>query len=1039
MRLTVILCTVAIPAAFGPAIAGEPDSKPYFRHPAISAGGETVAFSYGGDIYTVPSSGGAAKLVVAGEAFDSHPSFSPDGRYLAFTSSRSGGGDVYTLDLESGDVKRLTYHSSADTVEGWGPDSKWVYFSAQRRRVFYNVDVLKVPVEGGGPVAVVDDLLAEEASSTVSPDGREIAFVQTLRQRLWFRRGPFNEVPNEIWIKSNTPETVDYRLLSSMKAKSLWPMWAPDGAGIYFVSDLDQQDGHENLFFKPLGGGETVKLTDFDSGRIFWPDQARSEGSIVFEHDFEIWRWSPGSEAAKIDIEVDTPEPPTPQSVSTMESPISDFDVSPDNERVAFILHGEVFLGTLDGTGEAEAAANISNTPQREASLGWTADGKGLVYTSDRSGDPDVFYYDLAAREERRLTDSPQRELFPVVSPDGRWCVYYRGLREIRLLDLRDGSDSLLAEGFFLKDTVYDYGTLSWSPDSEWVAFVDSDTLGFRNVKVVNIRAKDAKQISFLPNITAFYIHWAPDGSSIVFTSGSFTRYRHIFRVDLTENPESGSDPTPSVEVDLDGIKDRLHQLITYGDKAYGLGLTPDGENVVTYMAGFGESNLYAIPTAPTARGPLKKLASSSYASRMRAAGDDESFWYLSQGKINSLPYAGGEPKIWPISAELEIDFHREKLHVFTEAWRIFLDCWPEKDFNGLDWREVYDRHLPYARGAQTYEDLSTIIEIMMGELNASHVRNRFPSEQGEPTADLGLVFGQAELERTGDYRVEEVVKGGPMDGEPAGSVVGLYLLEIEGAELGKGVNINSLLNGRAGKQLTLTLADSPAGDGARKVIVDPVSANDARELSYGNWIEARKAYVEERSGGRLGYVHIRDMSLDALAQLERDLDAEIYAKDGVVVDLRFNDGGFTATYMIDVMARKPSGINDYRGQFTVPNNLAVGNNFMYRPTIVLQNNHTISDGEIFLARYRHLEMGRTVGTPSAGWSLSITSKSLLNGASLRLPWTTDKSIDGESLDEFPRYPDITVDNPIGLDWSRSDPQADTAITALLEQIDEER
>jgi Tol biopolymer transport system component/C-terminal processing protease CtpA/Prc len=1037
--LTIILLTVAILATFGPAIAGEPDSKPYFRHPAISAGGETVAFSHGGDIYTVPSSGGAAKLVVADTAFDSHPSFSPDGRYLAFTSSRSGGGDVYTLDLESGDVTRLTYHSSADTVEGWGPDSQWVYFSAQRRRVFYNVDVFKVPVEGGGPVAVVDDLMAEEASSTVSPDGREIAFVETLRQRLWFRRGPFNEVPNEIWIKSNTPETVDYRLLSSMKAKSLWPMWAPDGAGIYFVSDLDQQDGHENLFFKPLGGGETRKLTDFDSGRIFWPDLARSEGSIVFEHEFEIWRWSPGSGAAPIDIEVETRKPPDPQSVSTMENGISDFDVSPDNERVAFILHGEVFLGPLDGAGDAESTANISNTPQREASLSWAADGEGLVYTSDRSGDPDIFYYDLAAREERRLSDSPQRELFPVVSPDGRWCAYYRGIHEIRLLDLRDGSDSLLAEGLFLKDTAYDYGTLSWSPDSKWVAFVDSDTLNFRNVKVVNIHAKEAQQISFLPNVTAFYIHWAPDGSFIVFTSGSFTRYRHLFRIDLTEKPGSSADAKPYVKLELDGIKDRLHRLNTYGDKAYGLGLTPDGKSVVTYMSAFGESNLYAIPTAPTARQPLEKLASSSYATRMRAARDDESFWYLSQGKIYSLPYAGGSPKTWLIPAELEIDFHREKLQVFTEAWRIFFDCWPEKDFNGLDWREVYERYLPHARGAQTYEDLSTIIEIMMGELNASHVRNDYYSGQGEPTADLGLVFDQAELERTGGYRIKEVVKGGPMDGEPGGSVAGLYLLEIEGAELGKGVNINSLLAGRAGKRLTLTLADSPAGDGARKAIVEPVSDHDARDLSYSNWIEARKAYVEERSGGRLGYVHIRDMSLEALAQLERDLDAEIYAKEGVVVDLRFNDGGFTATYMIDHLARKPSGINDYRGQFMVPHNLAVGDNFMYRPTIVLQNNHTISDGEIFLESYSHLGIGRTVGTPSTGWSLSITSKSLLNGSSLRLPWTVNRTIDGASLDEYPRYPDITVDNPIGLDWSRSDPQADTAITVLLEQIAHER
>ncbi len=262
-------------------------------------------------------------------------------------------------------------------------------------------------------------------------------------------------------------------------------------------------------------------------------------------------------------------------------------------------------------------------------------------------------------------------------------------------------------------------------------------------------------------------------------------------------------------------------------------------------------------------------------------------------------------------------------------------------------------------------------------------------------------------------------------------------MLKINDAQLGKGVNINSLLNGRAAKLLTLRLADFPAGDGARKVIVEPVSGDEARDLNYRNSIEARRATVAKRRGGRLDYVHIREMSLAAVAQLKRNLDAEMCAKDGIVVDLRFNDGGFTATYMIDLFTRKPSGINDYHDRFPVPHSLAVGNDFMYRRTIVLQNNHTINDGEVFLESYSHQGMGKTVGTPSTGWCLSITSRSLLNGASLRLPWTVDETMDGESLDEYPRYPDITVDNPIGLDWTKSDPQSDTAIEALLEQIDE--
>jgi len=1020
----------------GASFADEPDSKPYFRHPAVSADGETVAFSYGGDLYTVPSTGGDATLLVGDRSFDSHPSFSPDGRYLAFTSSRSGGGDVYTVDLKSTEIKRLTYHSSADKVEGWGPESKWVYFSAERQRVFYNLDVFKVPVEGGSPVAVVDDILEEEASSTLSPDGREVAYVRTIRQRLWFRRGPFSDVPNEIWIKSSTPETKDYRLFSSMKAKSIWPMWTPDGGGIYFVSDLDQKDGHENLFYKSLSGGEATKLTAFDEGRIFWPDMARREGSVVFEHNFEIWRWSPDAKPKPIDIAVDSPKPDDPASVSTKESGISEFALSPGDKSVAFVLHGEVFLAAMADSVQEERALNISNTAYLESSPGWTSDGGGLVYTSDRNGNSDIFYYDIADKSERQLTDSRQQDQFPAVSPDGKWCAYYRGIREIRLLDLQSGGDSLLAEGFFLKDSAYGYGSLSWSPDSRWIAYVDSDELEFRNVKVVDIDKREPQQISFLSNVTAFYLHWAPDGSFIVFTSGSFTRTRHLFRVDLTKNPSPGVHTKPRKKVEIEGIKNRLHQLNTYVERAYGLGLTADGKSVLTFMAALGGADIFAVPTDPDVRGPLQKLTSAGFGGPTAQGADGKSFWYLNQGKLWNLPYTGGEPTVRLIPAELEIDFHGEKLQVFNEAWQTFFDCWPVKGFNGLDWEEVYDRFLPLARGAQTNEDLSAIINIMMGELNGSHVKNHYSSGSGDPTADLGVAFDQTELEETGRYKIKAVAAGGPLDLEGGGSVVGRYLLRVGETELGRNSNIHSLLNNRAGTELTLTLAESAGGDGAREIAVKPLSGSGAQDLRYSNWVDARRAYVAKAGVGRLGYLHIRYMSLDMLAKLKRDLDSEMFEKDGVVVDLRFNDGGFTGTYMIDMFLRKPSIMQSYRGEKIIPHSLAVGNNFMYRPTIVLQNTATISNGEEFLEMYRHLGLGKTVGLPTTGWDLAITSKNLLNGSSLRLPWNDVESLAGLSLDKGPRYPDITVDNPIGLDWAASDPQADAAIKALLEQID---
>jgi C-terminal processing protease CtpA/Prc len=371
---------------------------------------------------------------------------------------------------------------------------------------------------------------------------------------------------------------------------------------------------------------------------------------------------------------------------------------------------------------------------------------------------------------------------------------------------------------------------------------------------------------------------------------------------------------------------------------------------------------------------------------------------------------------------------------MFDEAWSMLDRDFFDARFNGRDWKALRAQFQPYVAGARTPDELRRIISLMIGELNASHSGIGGPRGPGAPprehVGDLGLRFDRDAYEGGKGLVVREVVPLGPAAIE--GSIKpGDRLVSIDGTAITATTNLDALLRNKVDDRLTLGIE---AATGVRNVVVRPVSVGSAQNLAYRAWVNGRRAYVERVSGGRLGYVHMPDMSEESLNRLYLDLDAQNQAKQGVVVDIRNNNGGFVNGYALDVLSRRNYLTMIPRDLFPVPARQALGQRALGLPTALVTNESTLSDGEDFTEGYRTLQLGKVVGQPTAGWIIFTGAERLIDGSTVRRPGYRILGSKGDEMEMHPRAVDIAVERPLGEDAAGRDAQLDAAIAALLGQ-----
>ena len=1039
---------------------------PLMMEPALSPNHSEIAFVSGGDIWTVAATGGEARLLVSNPATESRPLYSPDGTRIAFVSTRTGIADLYVLNLRDGALKRLTFDDARNELNAWSPDGKGLYYSSNRGDISNMNDLYKIPVDGGTPIAVSADRYGDESQAAPHPTNGTIAFTSgSMAVSQWWRKGHAHIDETRFTLLTPASDTgiPRYEPLLNNHAKNLWPMWSADGKHLYFVSDVS---GVENVWVL-APGGQPRQVTHFTGGRVLWPDIAHDGKSIVFERDFAIWNLDPATgKASAVPITLrGAPAGPATTHLS-MTANFSGLELSPDGKKVAFVARGQIFAASSKNGG---TAVRLTHTSTQENQLAWAPNNRQLAFVSDREGVEQIYLYDLAKEAETRLSTGVMKDQNPVWSPDGKQLAYVRDGRELHVLTVDTKADRVLNTQKYRNLTGFASTPVSWSPDGEWLAYFGGDTRGFRNVTMVPAAGGPERVASYLANMFSDHVSWSPDRTYLLFATSQRTENSSVARIDLVprtpqfredqfrdlfrdERPQTSPQPvepasispatapadspaallntkpktTKPVRIEFEGIRRRLALLPLELDATSPV-ISPDGKVLLFFASsGGGQQNLYTYSLDDLAKEPAVPRQLTSTAGRKANAqfsADGKEVYFLEAGRIQIVTVETRAVRPLAVTAELNIDFDKEKREVFHQAWTTVNETYYDPKFHGANWSDLRGQYSRKVEAARTPDETRRVISLMIGELNSSHsgIGTGLGAGPQPATGRLGLVINPV------DNTITQVTPLGPAD--VAGIQAGEKLLSVDGRAVDASLNLDELLQYKIGKRTVLSTSSK------KNIALLPISGAAEKQLFYRKWVDDRRAYVNKASNGRLGYVHIADMSQQALSQLHIDLDTENHSREGVVIDIRGNNGGFVNAYALDIFSRQPYLTMTPRDHPSSPARSMLGQRSLELPTVLVTNQNSLSDAEDFTEGYRSLKLGKVVGEPTAGWIIYTGSEQLIDGSVLRRPFIKITANDGTDMELRPRPVDVEVDRPVGESYSGHDAQLDAAVKTLLSGI----
>ncbi|HEX3584324.1 MAG TPA: S41 family peptidase, partial [Thermoanaerobaculia bacterium] len=657
-----------------------------------------------------------------------------------------------------------------------------------------------------------------------------------------------------------------------------------------------------------------------------------------------------------------------------------------------------------------------------------------------------------------QLTSGDSTDVAPRVSPDGKLIAFTRSSRDLVVLDLANNQTHTVASGHFDRPPYLSDRSLDWSPDSKWIAYLTGGEPAsgpFVNAWVVPAAGGEKpRAVSFIANGNVDSLTWSRDGKFIVLVTGQRTEQNQIARIDLVpqtpklreeefqnlfkaeekSDKEKEKKTPPAVSIDFNGIRDRARVLPIAFD-AGELAMSPDGK-WIAFSANVGDDqNVYVysideLATEPAV--PKQVSATSGRKGNLQFSPDSKEVWYLDDGKIIAATIEPSKTRTVGVSAEMDIDFDREKKEAFRQAWTWEGDNFFDPKMHGVDWNAIRAEFEPRVDAARNGEEFRRLLSMMVGELNASHLGAGPPAGSIRTTTGrIGVRFDRDEYESHGVLKVSEIIPLGPAD--VAKMKVGDVILAVDGTPVTASTNFDALLDYKIGKRTVLSVAQTvmPAHD----VVLQPISGRAEQPLTYRGWVAANRDYVNRVSNGRLGYVHMYDMSWESLQRLFLDLDAENRSHEGVVIDLRNNHGGFVNPYAIDVFTRRSYLTMIGRDFPPSPSRSILGQRALERPTVLVINRHSLSDAEDFTEGYRALKVGKVVGEPTAGWIIYTSNFPLLDGTSFRLPSVRVLDAEGKDMELHPRPVDRLVIRPIGESYEGKDSQLDAAVEELVKQL----
>jgi len=1040
------LALFAVPAALEGAARG---ALP--RYPAVSATG--IVFTAGGDLWSVPRAGGTARRLTAQPGLERFARFSPDGRWLAFTGQAAGDDDVYLMPAGGGEPERLTWHpdigagtarlGADDMVVGWTPDGREVVFRSRRESVVRAYSRLyTVGLDGSlpRPLTGFDAGLADLAA-----DGRLVVTRPFLEARTWKRYA--GGLQSDLWLVDRP--SGEPRRLTDHPGFDSAPMWGGDGA-LYFLSDRPARDGRfsrRNLFRLDVATGAVRQLTHHADFDVLWP--SFGAGAIVYQLGGALRLFDL---AGGVDREVPIAVPETAFDLAARPQPLADFveevAASPDGSRVLVVARGDLFVGAAAG-----AWHNITATQGvRERAAAWSPDGRSIAVVSDAGGEDAIVVLPAdGSTPPRALTGPmPGRPEGLVWSPDSRSVAWTDATRTLWLLALDGGPPVPVDrdERGTPRDPVFspDGRLLAWSkPDGKGLSEVWAwEVGGDRRVRLSPPWADAARpafdragafvfwiaRANLQPSRDAFEERWIFQDTDVIVAAPLRASTRSP--VALGEAPAA---PDLAAPLDLDGVAGRAVRLPV-----------PPGR--FPQLVG-GDGAVYFLSVDPAQRDGRRPVARYTLATRaVETVLESTGSFALSAdgraiawrdgerlGTCPARPHQDDERVELPLDTlTAEIDPRAEWRQELREAWRHLRDRFYDPALHGVDWPAVWTRTsalLPQLAGR---DDLDFLIGEMIGELNVSHAYVEPPGADRPERVPVGLLGCDLDVDR-GRYRFARILRGEPGNPErraplaaPGVSVrEGEYLLAVDGHELVPPANPYRPFAGATLREVTLRVGPDPSGAGSREITVEPVASDLA--LRTWAWVTDNRRRVDEATAGRVGYVHVPDTGLPGWAEFVRALRAQ-GDRDGLIVDLRFNAGGYIPDMFVELLARRPLNWWAPRvGPLTRTPQLVTPAAQVY-----LVNGYTSSGGDALAWYARRIGLGPLVGTRTWGGMVGIESVlHLVGGGTVTAPgWAF---VDPEGRWDIERVgvaPDVEID---ALPASDADPQLERAVAEVVARL----
>ena len=1067
----IILSTLLLAAATLCFAATSSEAR-WLRQSCISPDGASVAFAYQGDIFVVPSAGGAARQLTTNPAHDTEPIWTPDGKHIVFASMREGSKDIWAVPAEGGAPLRLTDYGKNETPLAVGPDGQ-VYFSA---------DIQEDPVSAvfPGDYKLYSVSLPEALASGKVPAPRQLMSVQvenlsinasgTILYEDWkgyedpFRKHHTSAVTRDIW----KLEGGRYTQLTHYVGEDRNPVFAPDGKGFYYLSEqntgdekVDSWGGDSNIWASDISGAKPRRITSFKGAPVRYLSIS-AKGTLCFSWNGDLYTLAPGGKPQKLAISVVKDVNEKQQIFKTGISSADEIAVSPNGKEIAIIARGDVYVTTLD----LKDTRRITDTPQQERGVSFGKDGRSLYYASERDGEWAIWRTELNDKKdkyftfsydtkEERVTPKGQTCFQPSVSPDGKWLAYLRDRTEIVVQPVSGGRQKVLLPAGI--NYSYSDGDLpfAWSPDSRYILTGYQGGGRMYNDDIALISVDDSSLTDLtLSGYTDGSFRWALGGKAMTWESdragyrshgswgaegdiyimffddeayASFRKDKEIEDIEKLLAPKDKKDEKKDT-AEVKKEKKFEPELTRREDRV--IRLTPNSGRLGDHLLSKDGTKLYYVAQMEKTRDLLcldvkkksVKVVSKKVNGEFYPAPDGKSFFIVSGSGVEKVEVSSGKKSKIEFSGEFEYFPRKEREYIFEHCWKQVKEKFYDAGMHGVDWdaqKANYAQFLPYINDNYAFREL---LSEMLGELNGSHTGGRFRDGLSIDAGHLGVLF-DASWKGEG-LKIAELLPGSLLLGACPEVQEGDVIIAIDGKKIPAGQPWYDALSRKVGKRIHLDIK----GKKDLSCFATP-SGSDATAL-YTRWVRANEKRVEKLSGGRIGYVHVKGMNSPSFREVYSKALGKYRNCDALIVDTRHNGGGWLHNDLANFLNGKLYTQRTPRGVEMGPEPY----DKWIKPSCVLVCEDNYSDACGFPYVYRALGIGPIIGSPVAGTATSVWWERQVNPSIIfGIPQIGSYSVSERSfLENHQLQPDILVYNDPESVQRGEDKQLEAAVAEML-------